>query len=126
MSATLNLVLAIVVLAVHLLFILWVIAGALVTRRRRALRWLHIVSIVYGVLIEVLPWPPCPLTALEGWLEVHAGVTPYQGSFLVHYLGATVYPDIPVVWLVAGAVLACLFNLGVYGFRYYHRGESGW
>ncbi len=108
---------AVAVLTLHLLWILWVIGGALLTRRRRALRWLHIISLVYGVLIEALPWPPCPLTLLEAWLEARARVTPYHGSFLVHYLEATVYPDIPVSWLIAGAAVVCAFNLGVYAFR---------
>ena len=107
---------AVAVLTLHLLWILWVIGGALLTRRRRTLRWLHIISLVYSILIEALPWPPCPLTLLEAWLEGRAGVTPYHGSFLVHYLEAIVYPDIPASWLVAGAVVVCGFNLGWYAF----------
>ena len=117
---------AVTILTLHLLWIFWVICGALLTRRRRALRWLHIISLVYSVLIEALPWPPCPLTLLEAWLEARAGVTPYQGSFLVHYLEVIVYPDTPVSWLIAGAVVVCAFNLGVYAFRYYHRPDGGW
>lgn len=115
---------AVAVLTLHLLFIFWVIGGALLTRRRRVLVWLHVVSLVYGILIEALPWPPCPLTLLEAWLEARAGVTPYHGSFLVHYLEAVVYPDIPLSWLIAGAVAICSFNLGVYVFRYRHRADA--
>jgi hypothetical protein len=117
---------AVAILTLHLLFILWVICGAVLTRRRRTLRWLHIISLLYSIVIETLPWPPCPLTLLEGWLEARAGVTPYQGSFVVHYLDAIVYPDIPVSWLVAGAVAICTFNLGVYVLRFQHRAEGGW
>jgi hypothetical protein len=118
--------LAVTTLTLHLLWILWVIFGALLTRGRRALRWLHILSLIYSILIEALPWPPCPLTVLETWLEVHAGVSAYQGSFLVHYLEAIVYPDIPLSLLIAGAVAICLLNLGVYAFRYRHRGAGSW
>ena len=110
---------AVAVLALHLLFILWVIAGAFLTRRRRALAGLHIISWVYSILIEVLPWPPCPLTLLEAWLEARAGITPYHGSFLVHYLEAIVYPDIPDSWLIGGAVVICGFNLGLYAYRFW-------
>ena len=117
---------AVVVLTLHLLWIVWVIGGALLTRRRRVLAWLHIISLVYSLLIEALPWPPCPLTLLEAWLEARAGITPYHGSFLVHYLEAIVYPDIRVSWLIAGAVVICTFNLGVYVFRYRHRAGSEW
>ena len=126
MDAEVYKVLAVAILTVHLLFICWVIGGALLTRRRRVLRWLHITSLVYSILIEALPWPPCPLTLLEGWLEARAGVTPYQGSFLVHYLEATVYPNIPVPWLVAGAIFVCGFSLGVYTFRFRRRTGPDW
>jgi len=110
--------LAVAVLALHLLWIFWVIGGALLSRGRRALTWLHIISLVYSIFIEALPWPPCPLTLLETWLEIGAGITPYHGSCLVHYLEALVYPGIPGSWLVAGAVVICTINLGVYVFRY--------
>jgi len=120
MSVTIYHMMAIAVLTAHLLWILWVICGALLTRHRRALRWLHIISLVYGILIEALPWPPCPLTLLEAGLEARAGITPYHGSFVVHYLEAIVYPDVPVSWLVAGAVAICAFNLGVYALRHHH------
>src|SRR5258708_34670056 len=94
--------LAISVLFLHALFILWVVFGALLTRSRPILRWLHIVSLVWGILTELLPWP-CPLTVLENWLEAAAGVQPYQGGFLLHYLDKLVYPAISASGLtVAG------------------------
>ena len=77
--------LAISVLFLHALFILWVVFGALLTRSRPILRWLHVGSLVWGILTELLPWP-CPLTLLENWLEGNAGVEPAQGGFLLHYL----------------------------------------
>ncbi len=126
MSRTVYHALAIATLALHLVWILWVVFGALLTRRRPVWRWFHILSLVYSVLIETLPWPPCPLTVLEGWLEARAGVTPYHGSFLVHYLEAMVYPDVPVSWVVAAAVAICLVNLGVYVFRYRRRDVGDW
>jgi len=106
-----------VVLAVHLLWILWVICGALLTRRRPWLAGFHMISLLYGIVIEVVPWN-CPLTLLEQWLEGKAGVTPYTESFLVHYLEALVYPDVPLTLLVWGAVGIAAFNLGIYGRRY--------
>jgi hypothetical protein len=126
MSATVYRALAVATLTLHLLWILWVIFGILFTRGRRVLSWLHILSLIYSILIETLPWPPCPLTVLEAWLEARAGVTAYQGSFLVHYLEAIVYPDIPLSLLIAGAVAICLLGLGVHAFRYRHRGAGSW
>src|SRR3989449_4592586 len=86
--------LAAAILGLHLLFILWIVFGGVFTRRRPLLRWLHLGSLVWGILIEILPWS-CPLTWAENWLETRAGVAPYQGGFLLHYLDALVYPNIP-------------------------------
>jgi len=108
--------LAVCVLFLHMLFILWVVFGALLTLSRPVLRWLHIVSLVWGILTELLPWP-CPLTVLENWLEAKAGVQPYQGGFLLHYLDKVVYPDISASALTVAGVLVCVLNLAVYGRR---------
>ncbi len=105
--------LATVVLFLHGLFIFWVIFGTLLVRWRPILRWFHIASLVWGVLTELLPWP-CPLTLLENWLEARAGLEPYNGGFLLHYLDRLVYPDVsPTVLTVAG-VFVCVLNLAFY------------
>ena len=101
------------VLFVHALFILWVVFGALLTRSRPILRGLHIASLVWGILTELLPWP-CPLTLLEDWLERRAGIEPYQGGFLLHYLDKLVYPDISANVLTIAAVIVCVANLAFY------------
>lgn len=102
------------VLFVHALFIVWVVFGALFTRSRPILRWLHIASLIWGLLTELLPWP-CPLTLLENRLEQKAGVAPYQGGFLLHYMDKLVYPDISVTTLTVAGVIVCAFNLVLYG-----------
>jgi Protein of Unknown function (DUF2784) len=110
--------LACAVMAIHALFIIWVIFGAVVIGRHHPLlRWLHIASLFWGVWIEAGPWP-CPLTEVENWLELRAGVDPYHGGFLLHYLDRIVYPNIPPVWLTEAAVVVAIFNLGVYARRY--------
>jgi len=108
--------LATAVLFVHALFIVWVIFGAAVTRSHPILRWLHIGSLIWGILTELLPWP-CPLTLLENWLEQKAGVEPYQGGFLLHYMDKLVYPDISATVLTMSGVLVCAFNLAIYSRR---------
>ena len=110
--------LAVLVLIVHALFILWVIFGGFVVRSRPALRWLHIGSLVWGILAEILPWS-CPLTRLENWLEFRAGVEPYRGGFLLHYLDKVVYPGIsPSVLIVAGLIV-CGVNLAFYAWQFW-------
>jgi len=105
---------AVCVLLLHALFIVWVVFGAFVTRSRPVLRWMHIASLVWGIFTELLPWP-CPLTVLENWLEAKAGVQPYQGGVLLHYLDKLVYPDISATVLTVGGVLVCVLNLALYG-----------
>ena len=106
--------LAVVVLFLHALFIVWIVFGAFVARSRPVLRWLHIASLVWGILTELLPWP-CPLTVLENWLEAKAGVQPYEGGFLLHYLDKLVYPDISATVLTVAGVVICALNLAFYG-----------
>jgi len=91
--------LATLVLFIHLLFILGVVFGAFVARSRPVLRLLHMVSLIWGILTELV-WP-CPLTLLENWLGQRAGIEPYQGGFLLHYLD------------IAG-VSVCVLNLTYY------------
>jgi Protein of Unknown function (DUF2784) len=107
------------VLVVHLLFILWVMGGVLLVRRHPWLQWFHIGSLAYGIFIEVVPWPPCPLTILEQVLEDRAGIAAYHHPFLLHYLEAFVYPNLSLTLLVSVAVAVCAANLGYYVFRWW-------
>jgi hypothetical protein len=106
------------ILLTHLAFIVWVVFGALATRARAWLAALHIVSVVYGIVAELAPWP-CPLTLAENFFEARAGLLPYQGPFVLHYLDAIVYPNLPPALVVTSGVLVCFINLLVYGFRLY-------
>ena len=86
---------------------------------------MHITSLIYAIVIELVPWPPCPLTVAESWLEARAGIEPANGPFLVHVLDAVVYPDLPE-WLVVGcAALVCVAILWVYLRRYFRRTSRG-
>jgi hypothetical protein len=117
--------LAVVVLILHLLFIAWVLLGWLLTHRRPRLRWAHIVSLLYGIVIETGPWP-CPLTLAENYFLERAGITPYREPFLVHYLEAVVYPDVSPVLLTWCAVAVCGFVLAIYVRRFLRRTAAGW
>jgi hypothetical protein len=116
-------VLACVVIALHTLFILWIIFGAALTGRRPRLRRLHIASILWGVLIEFAPWP-CPLTVAENWLETRAGEASYHTGFMLHYLHQFVYPDLPPQLLATAAILVAFLNLAVYIRREWRRTSS--
>ena len=92
--------------------------GALFTRGRPVRTTLHILALIWGIIVEVGPWP-CPLTQAEQHFEALAGMQAYHGSFLLHYLDQIVYPNLP--WWLVGTVGAsvCALNLGIYGRRLY-------
>ncbi len=110
-------ILAPVVVAIHLAWILWVIAGAFFTRGRPLLTAFHIASLIWGILVETLPIN-CPLTLAEQSLQAHAG-HPWAGSFLLHTLDAIVYPNVSPTLLILCAVAVCALNLGIYAWRFY-------
>ncbi len=118
-------ILAEAVLLLHLLWCAWVLLGWTVTRSRPLLRTLHMASLVYAIIIELVPWPPCPLTVAETWLETRAGIEPAHGPFLVRVLDAVVYPDLPESFVVSCAVLVCVAILLVYLRRYLRRTACG-
>jgi hypothetical protein len=114
------LLLAFAVLALHLAFIAWVVFGALWTRRRPLLRWFHIAMLAWSVVVEVGPWP-CPLTVAENWLDTRAGIAPYRGGFMLHYLDRIVYPNIPPNLLTLAALLVVATNATIYVQRFRYR-----
>jgi Protein of Unknown function (DUF2784) len=114
-----------VVLLLHLLWCGWVLLGWTLTRCRPLLRTFHIVSVIYAIVIELAPWPPCLLTAAETWLEARAGIEPAREPFLVRVLDAVMYPELPEWLVVGGAVVVCAAILGVYVRRYGRRSVGG-
>jgi uncharacterized protein DUF2784 len=112
---------ACLILISHLTWLALLVFGALWTRGRPVWSAIHILALLWGILVEVSPWP-CTLTLAEQYFESRAGWTPYHGSFLLHYLDAIVYPDLPG-WVVTSAgVVVCAVNLGIY-FRRLRKGE---
>jgi hypothetical protein len=91
------------VVAVHLLFITFVIGGGFLVWRWRRLVWAHLPAAVWGALIEFAGWI-CPLTPLENALRQRAGDAGYAGGFVEHYVIPVVYPAglTPTVQIVLG------------------------
>jgi hypothetical protein len=83
--------LAATVLSLHLGFILFVVAGAVLVVRRRRLLPFHLAAVAWGIAVEVAG-ADCPLTALENRLRLLAGSAGYAGGFVDHYLVALIYP----------------------------------
>ncbi len=103
-------------LLVHLLFITFVIAGAILVFRFPRMAWLHVPAALWGTWVE-LAGRICPLTVLENWFRRMAGEAGYAESFIEHYVLPVIYPAgltrSTQLWLgIAVAVL----NVGLYGY----------
>jgi ADP-ribose pyrophosphatase YjhB (NUDIX family) len=84
--------LADIVLLLHLVFVLFVALGGFLVWRWRALAWLHLPAVFWGVFVE-LAGAMCPLTPLEVVWRERAGEAGYSGGFLEHYVTALLYPE---------------------------------
>jgi hypothetical protein len=80
------------IVVVHLLFILFVVAGGLLALRWPGLAWMHLPAALWGAFIELGGWI-CPLTPLEINLRQGAGEAGYSGEFIEHYVLPLVYPS---------------------------------
>jgi Protein of Unknown function (DUF2784) len=115
---------ALLVMILHLAWILWVIFGAFWTSGRRWWTAFHVASLVWGILVEIGPWP-CPLTIAEDYFLRQAGLAPYRGSFLLHWVSSVVYPNVSVTLLIVCGVAVCAANLGIYGWRAFRNIRRG-
>jgi hypothetical protein len=104
------------VILIHLLWIVLVLVGVAWTRGRPLWTALHLACLVWGIVVEVGPWP-CPLTMLENYLEARGGEHTVDGNFILHGVQALIYPSAPY-WLVTTAgVTACSISLAIYAQR---------
>jgi hypothetical protein len=107
--------LADLILALHLVFVLFVVLGGPLVLRWPRIAWLHIPAAIWGVLIEYTGWI-CPLTPLENSLRARGGEAGYSGGFIEHYIQPALYPAglTRSTQVVLGSVVLVL-NLAAYG-----------
>ncbi|KAK53281.1 DUF2784 domain-containing protein [Bordetella bronchiseptica] len=84
--------LADLVLALHALFVAFVVLGGLLALRWPRLAWLHVPAALWGAGI-MLAGAICPLTPLENHWRAQAGQQGYEDGFIAHYLLAAIYPE---------------------------------
>ncbi len=87
-------ILADVVIIVHLLWILFLIAGSYWGSRHRPVMIIHGAGLVFALISQLVGWY-CPLTILEVWLQGKRNAAQaYPGSFIAHYAEKLVYIDL--------------------------------
>ena len=104
MSNTLYLYLADSVLFIHILVVIFVVFGLLITIFGGLLGWSwvrnpwfrlsHLICIAV-VVMQAWAGVVCPLTTLEMWLRSKAGAQVYAGSFIAHWLDNILYYNLP-------------------------------
>jgi hypothetical protein len=102
----------------HLLFVVFVMAGGFLLLRWPKVAWLHVPAAAWGAWVE-FSGGVCPLTPLENQLRIVGGGNAYSGGFVERYLLPILYPEyltLPVQLLLGGLVVAV--NLVAYGMNY--------
>jgi hypothetical protein len=83
--------LADLVVAAHLAFIVFAVAGGFLALRWPRAACLHLPAVAWAAAVELAGWI-CPLTPLENALRRSAGEAGQPGSFIEHHLVPLVYP----------------------------------
>lgn len=118
--------LADLVVALHFLFVVFVVLGGLLVLRWPGVAYLHIPTAVYGAAIEFFGWV-CPLTPLENSLRREAGQAGYSGGFIEHYILPVLYPSALTreIQLLLGLLVIAL-NVGIYAYVVRRRRGGGY
>ena len=102
-------VLAEATVALHFLFIAFVVTGGFLAMRNLRWAWLHLPAVAWVAWLEFTS-AICPLTPIENVLRARAGDEGYAGGFIEHYLLPVIYPAglTPDVQTVLGFAVVAL------------------
>lgn len=102
------------VVVFHLLWILFLIFGALLGGRIAWVKWLHLAALAYSLAMQAFHWI-CPLTLIELWLRrAHDPTGGYVGGFIGHYAQRLVYAPVPGEFLFVATLLIVGLTLWIY------------
>ena len=116
-------ILADALVAVHLLFIIFVLFGGLLVVKWRYVSLVHIPAALWAAWVEYKGWV-CPLTPLENWFRQKAGMEGYQKSFIDQYLIPVIYPAaLNREWQMVLGTIVVILNVTIYSWvwHYYKR-----
>jgi len=108
------------VVLIHFLWILFLIFGAFVGRKHRALKIFHIAGLGFAVVMQIFGWY-CPLTHLEIWLRKrHDPSLAQHGSFIIHYVEKIVYIELSLAIIFVLTLILVVVN----GYIYFRSKEN--
>ena len=119
-------ILADIIVTLHLLWILFMLIGFMLTLRgffrkvffdRWLFRTLHLLGIIYVSLLAILG-KYCPLTLWENSLRAKYDPTLiYPGSFIIHYIEKLVYPAVNPLIILIPTIFIAVFTVVVFIIR---------
>jgi len=101
------------VVLIHLLWIVFLVFGMIPGARWAWVKWTHLGALVFSIALQLFGWV-CPITHLEAWLRTAGGATPYEGTFIRHYLERVVYAQLPPNAIFLGTLIIAGVTLWVY------------
>ncbi|MBI1988000.1 MAG: DUF2784 family protein [Nitrospinae bacterium] len=116
-------ILADLVLLLHLLWIGFLIFGALLFRRSKGGKVFHGLGLIAALGMQLLSLD-CPLTLLEQWLRYrYSPRLTYEGSFITHWAAKIVYLDISpsLVTRLTLLLIGITISLYVWGWLRFQR-----
>jgi hypothetical protein len=112
--------------AVHLAFVVFVLAGGFVAWRRPRVLRLHVPAVAVSAVLAIRGLD-CPLTDVEKWLRRRAGDSVYESGFIAHYLVEPVYAPgtTPTVRVGLRVFTIAVVTIAYLGFAWRRRVLSG-
>ena len=116
-----NRILADLLLALHLFFIVFAVCGSFLALRWPRVVWIHLPAAVWAALVTLLGGI-CPLTELENTLRHGAGIEGYPDGFVGSLLLPLIYPHglTRSLQIGLGVAVALLNGIG-YGLLFWQR-----
>jgi hypothetical protein len=103
-----------VIILFHLMWIGFLIFGALLAYKRPWLRALHLAGLAFSLTMQICGWY-CPLTYAEQWLRYQQGSDlTYTGSFIAQYAEHLVYLTVSPLLVLALTLVICGGTITLY------------
>ena len=104
---------------IHLVFIVFVIAGGFIVLIWPWVILLHIPAVIWGAIVELKGWI-CVLTPWENNLRHLAGQEGYSGGFIERYIVSLIYPaELTHDAQIVMGLIVITINLCIYSFIAY-------